>query len=53
MSVCETEQATEASTDAAAAWFRGRTGQVTEPEPLIARGQVIASVVGHGLARSS
>ena len=53
VSVCETEQAAEASTDAAAAWFRERTGEVTEPEPMIARGQVIAAVVGSSLARSS
>ena len=53
VSVCETEQAAEASTDAAAAWFRERTGEVTEPEPMIARGQVIAAVVGGSMARSS
>ncbi len=44
VSVCDTEQAAEASTDTAAAWFRERTGEVTEPEPMIARGQVIAAV---------
>ena len=53
MSVCETEQAAEASTDTAAAWFRERTGEVTEPEPMIARGQVIASVTGSSMSRST
>jgi hypothetical protein len=53
VSVCDTEQAAEASTDTAAAWFRERTGEVTEPEPMVARGQVIASVVGGSMARSS
>jgi hypothetical protein len=42
--VCETEAAAEASTDTAAAWFRERTGEITEPEPMIARGEVIAAV---------
>lgn len=50
VSVCETEQAAEASTDTAAAWFREHTGEVTEPEPMIARGEVIASVVGTNAA---
>lgn len=53
VSVCDTEQAAEASTDTAAAWFRERTGEVTEPEPMIARGQVIASVTGTRMAPSS
>ena len=44
VSVCETEAAAEASTDTAAAWFRERTGEITEPEPMIARGEVIAAV---------
>lgn len=50
VSVCANEQAGEASTDAAAAWFRGRTGEVTDPDPMIARGDVIASVVGTNVA---
>jgi hypothetical protein len=53
VSVCETEEAAEASTDTAGAWFRERTGEITEPEPMISRGEVIASVVGSGLAASS
>jgi quinol monooxygenase YgiN len=44
VSVCESEAAAEASTDTAAAWFRERTGEITEPEPMIARGEVIAAV---------
>jgi hypothetical protein len=44
ISVCDSEQAAEATTDTAAAWFRERTGEITEPEPIIARGQVIAAV---------
>jgi len=44
VTVGETEAAIEASTDTAAAWFRERPGHVTEPEPQIARGEVIASV---------
>jgi hypothetical protein len=44
VSVCDSEQAAEASTDTAAAWFRERTGEITEPEPIIARGEVIAAV---------
>jgi len=44
LTVCSDEQATEASTDVVAAWFRERTGSITEPEPQIARGDVIASV---------
>jgi hypothetical protein len=44
ISVCDSEQSAEATTDAAAAWFRERTGEITEPEPMIARGVVIAAV---------
>jgi quinol monooxygenase YgiN len=44
VTVCDNEAAAEASTDTAAAWFRARTGEVTEPEPQIAGGQVIAAV---------
>jgi heme-degrading monooxygenase HmoA len=44
VSVCDSEQAAEATTDAAAAWFRERTGEITEPEPIVARGEVIAAV---------
>ena len=36
--------ATEATTDTAAAWFRVRTGEITEPEPMIAGGEVLAAV---------
>ena len=53
VSICDNEEAAEASTDTAAAWFRERTGEVTEPEPVIARGEVIASVIGDSMARSS
>ncbi len=53
VSVCDSEEAAEASTDTAAAWFRERTGEVTEPEPMIARGEVIAAVTGAGMASSS
>ena len=42
--MCDSEAAAEASTDTAAAWFRERTGEITEPEPMIARGEVIAAV---------
>jgi hypothetical protein len=52
VSVCDSEEAAEASTDTAAAWFRERTGEVTEPEPMIARGEVIAAVTGAGVASS-
>jgi hypothetical protein len=44
VTVCDTEAAAERSTETAAAWFRERPGEVTEPEPQIARGEVIASV---------
>jgi quinol monooxygenase YgiN len=44
VTVCESEAAAEASTDTAAAWFRERPGEVTEPEPQIAGGEVIAAV---------
>jgi hypothetical protein len=44
VTVGDTEAAVEASTDTAAAWFRERPGEVTEPEPQIARGEVIAAV---------
>jgi hypothetical protein len=44
ISVCDSEQAAEATTETAAAWFRERTGEITEPEPIIARGRVIAAV---------
>jgi quinol monooxygenase YgiN len=44
VTVCDSEAAAQASTDTAAAWFRERTGEVTEPEPQIAGGEVIAAV---------
>jgi hypothetical protein len=44
LTVCDTEDGTEASTDTVAAWFREHVGTITEPEPQIARGEVIASV---------
>lgn len=44
VTVCTDEEAIEASTDTVAAWFRERTGAITEPEPQIARGEVIAAV---------
>jgi hypothetical protein len=44
VTVCDSEEALEASTDTVAAWFRERTGEITEPEPQITRGEVIASV---------
>jgi hypothetical protein len=44
ISVCDSERSVEATTDAAAAWFRERTGEITEPEPIIARGEVLAAV---------
>jgi hypothetical protein len=54
VTVCDTAQAAEASTDTAAAWFRERTGEITEPEPMIARGEVIAATsAGSDLARRS
>jgi len=52
VSICDNEEAAEASTDTAAAWFRERTGDVTEPDPMIARGEVIAAVTGAGIASS-
>lgn len=44
VSVCDSAAAAAATTDTAAAWFRERTGQVTEPEPRIAGGEVLAAV---------
>lgn len=44
VTVADTEAAIEASTDTVAAWFRERTGEITEPEPQITRGEVIVSV---------
>jgi hypothetical protein len=44
VTVCENEAAIEASTEVAASWFRERAGEITEPEPQIARGQVITTV---------
>jgi quinol monooxygenase YgiN len=44
VTVCDDEAAAEASTDTVAAWFRERPGEVTEPEPQITRGEVIASI---------
>jgi hypothetical protein len=44
VSVCDSAAGAAATTDTAAAWFRERTGQVTEPEPMIAGGEVLAAV---------
>lgn len=44
VTVTDTEDALEASTDTVAAWFRERTGEITEPEPQITRGEVITAV---------